>query len=369
MIWPFPPLVPTTERITFRTDVMQTPEQERRVSLRSARVMMVHSYLFDEADDARARSLFLANPLGDWEVPQWTEWTEFSAPLIAGSTTIPANTSADYRVGGQVYLTGGYGEGQARTIATIGTNTMTVTEATTMVAFGCAPLRTAYITEGVNGNVRFKGLTERSATFVCRDTIDLSLSPFAQLDGFDIVTDPPLVTTPLMNTLFQASTYVDNGQGPVAVESLRDFIEGRIQLAFMDTSAAARWRRKRWLHSLRGRERSFWLPSFTDDFELALTVLPASLVIDVEPLDGDPDSYVGMALMIDDGSKLYRVITGATAVDDVWRFSISSSLGRTVSNARISLMRKYRADTDEFEIVQNHHVFAETSFTCLEVPA
>lgn len=368
-LWPFPPRVPTTEKLVFNTDVMQTPEQERRVSLRPARLEMLHTYLFDEANDARAQDLFRSNPLGDWEVPQWTEWTEFPAPLLAGSTTIPANTSADYRVGGQVYLSSSYGLGQARTIATIGTNTLTVTEPTTMVTFGAAPVRLAYCVEGLGGARRFKGLTDRSMKFVTRDWIDLAATPFSQLAGFDVMSDPTVTVTPLLDTVFQAATYIDNGQGPVAVEEMRDILEGRAQLVFMDKTPAERWRRKRWIHYIRGKEKAFWVPTWTDDFTLAATASAASTNIDVEPLDGLPTSYIGKALMIDDGNKLFRTINNAIAIDGVWRFSLSSALGRTISSARISLMKKYRADTDEFEIVQEHHVFAETSFTCLEVPA
>lgn len=368
MIWPFVPRVPIVERLSWLTDVMQTREGERRVSLRPARLELQYSYMFDEAQDARAVALFRSNPLGDWDVPQWSEYTQFASPVAAGATSLPVNTSADYRVGGFVYVSAGDDEGEAIEIASVGSGTIGLDAATTVAAVGAAPIRSAYMLEGMGGARRFKGLTDRAVSFVTRDGIDLAATDFPQLDGIDVVTDPTLTVSPLQDLYFQAKEFVDNGSGPVAVEPRRDIIEGRVEIEFLDLTPESRYRRKQWFHSIRGREGAFWVPSWSRDFTLANPIGSSDTSFDVVALDGDPADYVGRAVMIDDGSPLFRIITAAQDLSGTWRFTIAST-GRAISAARISRLLKYRLDTDEVEFSQLKEVYANIRVTCLEVPA
>lgn len=371
MIWPFSPLVPVTERMSFLTNVMETPTQERRVSIRSPRSIYQYNYLFDEAEDAKAYAMTRANILGQWEVPVWSEYTLFESPELAGVTELPVDTNAEYQVGGQVFVSSGAGVGQLREVESIGSNTITLTEPTTIVAIGAAPVRTCYMSGGLGGARLFKGLTQRSVQFVTVDQADFSSTPFSSLAGAEIVTDPTLTVSALTDTVLQAATYIDNGSGLVAIESVKDYVEGRAELRFLDTDRAARWRRKRWLHNLRGREKSFWVPSWTRDFQLASPIISAAVTLDVVPLTSEsPASYIGKALMIEGTTKFYRVITNAFLTAGIWRFAFSGSLGQTIpTTARISRLTRYRLDTDEVEFAQLGEVYRETSVICKEVPA
>lgn len=366
MIWPFRALAPAKERLSFQTDVMQTRVTERRVSLRPARVVFEYQHYLDEAQDAKAVALFRSNPAGDWSVPQWTGHTEYAAPVAAGATSLPVDINADWRVGGSAYVVGAGDAGEALEITAVGADTITLAGATTVDAIGVAPLRTAYMQGGLGGARLFRGLTIRDCKFITRDGVDLGATPYPQLAGLDVMNDPTVVSTPVQDAIFKALEYVDNGSGLVSVEPVRDIIEGRVELRFIDTTTAELWTRKKWFHHIRGREKAFWVPSWTADFTLAAPITAAATLIQVEPLAGLPTDYVGRAIMIDDGSPLYRIIGGASDLGATWSFSIDPT-GRDIDAARISRMPKYRLDTDEVEFSQTLRAYGDVSVVCLEV--
>ena len=314
MMWPFSPLAPTVERLSFLTNVMETPLGERRVSVRGARSEFDHRYLFDEEMDARAYHLFRSNPLGEWQVPVWTEYTHFDTPLVAGSN--------------------------------------------------------CYMPNGLGGSRRFKGLTERACSFVTFDQRSPAASPFSTLSGLDVVTDPTVTVAPLVDTLYQAATYIDNGSGLVTIEPQRDFIEGMAGLSFLDKTPAERWRRKRWFHHVRGKEKAFWVPSWTRDYTLSIPIISAAVTLDILPLPGDPESLIGRGVAIYGSNTHYRVIQDAFETSGIWRLAFSGSLGETIPiSAQVSRLGKYRLDTDEIELSQLGEVVSDVTLACKEVVA
>ena len=111
--------------------------------------------------------------------------------------------------------------------------------------------------------------TARSAQPFClRDASDLSAPRPAQLSRSPVQTDPSLTRAPLTASLRRAVEYVDNGFGPVVIEPLRDVFERGETITLKAQGACREDGLRRWLWSLRGRQASFWLPTWGRELQL-----------------------------------------------------------------------------------------------------
>jgi hypothetical protein len=337
-----------------------------RESLRDGRLVLDYEFWFDDIENAQAESLFRSNITGDWLVPIWSEVT-LLAPIAPGATSIPANTSADYREGGLAFLDGPDGY-EVATIDSVGAG-LTLDTATTVTVTSCAPLHLAFALSSLGGRRMFRGLSRRAIRFQVRDNADLADTAFPQFVDIDVLTDPTVIVASIEASVTQAREFIDNGMGLVAVEPTRDVTEARSVIRFIDATPESRWARKRWFHHLRGRDTPFWLPTWADDLMLAETATSAQTFIDVDPLEGEPEDLAGRAIMIeDDTGQMYRTITAAEAASENWRLSVAP-LGRDVSEATISFMTRMRLDTDRVEFAVTGAAYMETTAAVVEVPA
>ena len=368
-IWPFSPAVQAQESLEFLTDIRITPQGEMRDALRDARLGFAYNFIWDDATNARAAHMFRSNLTGDWLLPVWSEITQGRVIAAAGVLALPVSTDASYVVGGAVFLQAADGSYAQGVVGAPGAGLMTLDEVTPFEVVAVAPMVLAFVVGSMGGKRHFVGHTVRSLEFSVRDGAHWGTSPFEIYVGYDVLTDPSVIAQPIDTQIIQAREYVDNGFGQVAVEPLRDVIEGKTQLVFLDFGAADMWRRKRWFHWLRGRDRAFWLPSWGDDFALAAPMVYNQTFVDVTPFGDDPAHLVGQHIMLDDGAGyLFREIEAASLVGAAWRFTIAAP-GRAISEARISRMSLMRLDTDRIELELTGAHYMRVAVTATEVAA
>jgi hypothetical protein len=143
--------------------------------------------------------------------------------------------------------------------------------------------------------------------------------------------------------IYQAATYVDSGRGPVAVEIDRSFVEELADVTLAATAPADRWRLKKSLHFLKGRDRPF---------RVAERVLPVSAATTstatVAPAKGAVADWAGVEIEIDGA---FRTVSSATAVTGGHRLSFPSLTGVPAGPVRV--LRKVRQMSDVATI--RHH--------------
>ena len=114
------------------------------------------------------------------------------------------------------------------------------------------------------------------------------------------------------------------------------------------------------LYGLKGRQKTFWLPTFRNDFTVTTTIGSADLTITFEENDFDrfvtdaPDPWSGLYIELFDGTQFFRLITGSTPpVAGEESISINSPLGQIVTAAEIrfaSLLVRCRLNQDRISI-------------------
>jgi hypothetical protein len=164
-----------------------------------------------------------------------------------------------------------------------------------------------------------------------------------------------------------AVEYVDNGFGPVMVEPLRDVFERSEAITLKARGPNARHALGRWLWSLRGRQASFWLPTWGRELQLRAAMTSGSVIMRVAPVAARA-AYVGRPIMLEmPGALRFRTIMAAIEDGLDHRLTISSNLGEPVPiGTRGHFLTAVRADADRVEI-QHEAVASEVTLPVLEV--
>ncbi len=367
-LWPFRPVPASTETLSWETDVIKTPSTERRISLRPARQSISYSYLLRDAENAQAEWLVRAYPLGDWWVPLWFESSPAQA-IAAAQTVIPAPTDAHYYAGDSLVIWASCDDASVHEIASVGDGTVTLAApvgqdyAKAIVM----PARTAWIESGVaQSRIRERGLSDVSVTFQVRDTSPDGATPWTQYLGLDLVTRCGTVE-PLAASVIPVFNAIDNGSGPVELEVQDEFIASRHTMSWR--LKANLWERRQWLHFIRGRDRAFWLADWQKDFALVNPITAAGTTITVRKIVPVAASLIGRSILIDDGVRTARAITNAIDSGANQVLTIAA-VGRNiaVADARVSLLRKVRFDSDVLELGHQHGFYTSVRIPLVEVP-
>ena len=377
-LWTFPAAEAVTEFLEWRTDVLQARAGEQRIALRSLpREIVTFRHRCDALAMARAAELARTGFVGDWLVPLWHMAQQPVADLTQGDSEILLDTgSSDFRAPGLATLAVDGGDGVLVAIDAVQADRLILAEplilavpATTVAArrITVAPVRTGILASGIEIALRRQNDGTVSATFLLRDAADLTLPVLPSYLGYPVQTDPSLTRAPITTNLRRAVEYVDNGFGPVVIEPLRDVFERGETITLRAQGPAKRWALRRWLWSLRGRQASFWLPTWARELQLQAAMTSGSAQMRVVPLAALA-AYVGRKILLEmQGGPRFRTITAAVADGANHRLTISSNLGEPVPvGTKVHFLTLVRSDADRVEI-QHGAVASEVTLPVVEV--
>jgi len=377
-LWSFPAAQEISEVLEWRTDVLQARAGEQRIALRPRpREIVSLSHRSDALSMARAAELARAGFAGEWLVPLWHLAVQPVADLAQGATEILLDTNvSDFRAGGLAAIAVDGSEAALVEITAVQADRLIVAEplalqlpAMTVAArrITVAPVRAGVLTSAVDIVRRRQGDGTVRASFLLRDAPDLAAPTLPMYLGRPVQIDPSLVRSPLTASLRRAVAYVDNGFGPVMVEPLRDLFERSEAITLKAQGPTAKWALRRWLWSLRGRQASFWLPSWGCELQLRAAMTSGSTQIRVAPV-APLAAYVGRRIMIEmPGALRFRSITAAIEDGLGHRLTLSSSLGEPMAmGTKVHFLTAVRADADRVEI-KHRALVSEVTLSVVEV--
>jgi hypothetical protein len=298
--------------------------------------------------------------------------------LVQGDLEIALDTSvADFRVPGFAAIALDGGDAALVEISAIQPDRLILAEPlvlnvpTATVSAGrvtVAPVRIGILASALEIERRRQNEGTVSATFLLRDAADLTSSVLPSYLEYPVQTDPSLTRTPITASLRRAVEYVDNGFGPVVIEPLRDVFDRGETITLKAQGPVERWALRRLLWSLRGRQASFWLPTWGRELQLQAAMTSGSAQMRVAPV-ASLTAYVGRKVMLEmPGGPRFRTITAAVAEGSVHRLTISSNLGEPVPmGTKVHFMTHVRSDADRLEI-EHGAIASEVTLPVLEVP-
>lgn len=369
--WPFPVRQPIEEVLEWRTDVLAARAAEQRIALRPApREILSYTHVLDAAGIARATELARAGFTGSWLVPLWSMTVRPGINLADTDTVIPMDTTlGDWRGPGHAIVATDGGEAHAIEIADVFPDRLELVNPVGIAVPNAlvAPARIGQMTAPVEITRRRHGLGTVAATFTLTDAAGAGASPYLSYQSLDVVTDPTVLRQPLSETVARTVDIVDNGFGPLVLEPVRDALQRRSSLTLVDHGLAARWTRRQWLMSLRGRQSAVWLPSWGRELVLQAPVGAADTSIVVAPI-ADLTAYVARHVMIDLPTGLvFREITGAVFDALGHRLDIAAPGVAVPIGTPVHFLTKVRLDADRVELTHSA-TRTEMSVAVIEVP-
>ena len=179
-------------------------------------------------------------------------------------------------------------------------------------------------------------------------------------DGRPILDGPNFISgTTLDQTIKTDYEMQDSGSGVFEIIETRDIAQYRTVKGFNVRTASDAWALRGILYGLNGKQTSFWLPSFREDFVVTDDIGAADLNITIADQDFHlriqaREPYTGLRLEMNDGTIHYRTITGTSAVVGSNEYlTIGQSLGVPVLAADIrkaSIMYLSRLGSDRIDI-------------------
>lgn len=366
--WTFQPdwSRPLVERLEWLTDIMTSYDgTEQRASLRQ---LPRRSFEFQYcADTAKARRMLdnVIHACGAqaWAVPVWTDGSTLSSQFSAGSTILPASTTnTDYHAGGLAIIMASFDNYEVVEVASVGSGTLTLAEATTQTWPAGAlvyPARIGLLDDSTRvsrftgdsayGVVRFR-LTENNTFTAATETT---------YRGYPILAQAPVWSKDLTTEYKRKLEAIDFGVGgfthndesgmPASIQAHHWTMVSRAEVTDF----------RQFLYARRGKARALWVPTYQPDLQLVAAIVTGSSFINVE--NSGYSLYIAQAenrrdirIRLKNGTIFYRRITASIELSaSVEQLTLNSAIPANVAIDDIDLisfMALARMDSDMAEL-------------------
>lgn len=372
VMFPFEPETPLVERLQFLTDVFPHKDgTEQRVSLRRAPRQVFDMKLRREDGPERQRVDFL---LFDWQsrvfgLPMWHEPTPLTGNVTAGATSINVQDTSlsDFRVGGLAIIYESETKFDALEVTAVGPTSISFNTPVTQ-SYSASddvrvmPLRTAITSQPARESKYAVNLCDFDLTMrVLDNDVDLSdLTGWPTYNSKILLSDPNAISGTL-DGLIERELVVFDGSGGGKFSQVSTWNRARHSSAktFISSSRSRLWAIRKLLHALRGRQVSFYLPTFTQDVTLAATYLSGGASLTVVNVGysryaKQRTPKLDIRIILNNGTIFNRTITASSEVDaSTEQLTLSSSISQNIAPsdvARIEFLEKVRIDSDEIVI-------------------
>lgn len=369
VMFPFEPEAPLTERLIFLTDVLEAIDgTEQRVSLRKAPRQEWTMKLVREDGPERQKIDMLAF---DWTsrvfgIPVWTEPSYVTGAVTAGATSVNVDdtTLADYRADGLAIVFETEDKFDALEIQSVGPTTINFkTPILNDYAVGTRvmPLRTCITSVPIKERKYAVNLAEFEIVMrVLDNDVDLgSTSGWPTFSGKVLLSDPNAIEQTLDGDISRQITVIDGDTGKLSQASTWNRARHGSAKTFITRTRSALWSVRKLLHAFRGRQVSFYLPTFTKDVSLSTTYLSGASALTIVNVGytryaKQRTPKVNIRIVLKNGTTFERNITNSSEVSPtVEQLTISATISQNITPAdveRIEFYEKVRIDNDEITI-------------------
>jgi len=278
-----PPKEQVTETLGWLTDILKPKysDDEQRIALRTIpRQGFRFSYILNtRARRGQALSFFKKYAKRQWGIPIWTERVKHTTALAAGAGSITVDTTyADFRATsfGLVWKDETSWEilritSKNDTSLTLATNLVNTYTGTKFIM----PLRLGYLKGMPKVTAMKNTLTEMEVEFEVHENAAVSGYSAAQTyDGLEVMTRGPSIESKegIVETINPDILYQDNKTGLLGIERRNDYNIPMQEHSFHFKTKANIWDFRQWLHSVYGRQKTFLVPTYNQDFTLSRSV-------------------------------------------------------------------------------------------------
>lgn len=370
------PQRPIRERLEFKTDIMEAYDgREQRIRARKLpRQQFEYEYLLIE-DNERSKAL---NALYGFHgsffaVPVFIYMRSLLVDAEINDTSIQVDTTnADFRDStttdpSLIILWRDHDDFEIAQIAVGGIAAGQIDlerpldqdhdAATTYVI----PIQVMLGRDPVEWSRRPTGATSLRIGWLSEDVADLGdLSGLPTHDSLPVLADFNFIDRTLEEKVTRKYELFDSESGTFEAIVGRIITELGTAKGFEARGAADTWTLREILYGLNGKQTSFFLPSWRQDFNLITTIGSADVNLDVDVVDYErfidtQDPYGDIMIQLKDGTQFFRNITNVVQGTSPTRevLTINASLGQIVTANDIAFfcyLNRVRLNVDKIEI-------------------
>lgn len=376
------------ETLEWKTEIITSQDgSEQRRALRTKPRRSIGYYLSLVGFDQQ----LYQNSLLGWQnrvfaLPVWTDKRVTTSAMVAGATTIPVNpANYSFVVGDSVIL---YADAQTFEVGEIASLTTTINlKNATSIAW---PTGTK-----VYPLIQAKGATQipvtRYTDTVLTSNVNLITSPSvtdpyipvveapSTYDGLEVITVQPNWINNIDNSFEYQFDTVDKQTGGIAWFTSQTY--GRIlrSYSWLLTTRAEIYAFRGYLGRMNGRQKTCWVPSFTQDFNVIGNVGSSDTSIVVKDngfrkLIGVQAAYDRIMIKMKNGTIYYRKINSITLAGDAINTQLNLNTNFGVAYAAsdfktIHLLHRCRLATDKVDLLwkANSAVIVSTTFMTVKL--
>jgi hypothetical protein len=352
IVFPFQPQKPVREVLQFSTDILTSEDgtEQRRARRKNPRQLVEMVLRLDGRARQNAKAMLQDHQARLFGLPVWWEARLLSAAASISDTVLNVETTdyADFRDGSLCLLWSSNTHFEAQEISSSTASTITVasplSKAFTSPGTLVIPLRTAYVSPQLTSQKYPVAVEDFPANFVTTDN-DANLadvSAFSTFNGKVLLDDPNVITGgTLPETLMRRVQIIDSGSGAQDRYSPWTNSKPGLVKSAITQSRQSLWEYRQLLHALRGRQVSFYIPTFFDDMTLTEDLASGSTQMKIENIGYTQHvqhrkPFDVIRVVLNDGTTYIRTVTGEIEIDeDEEQLSVDSSWPSTIAKADV----------------------------------
>ncbi len=372
---PYEPENDLTEDLLFLTNILEGRSGlEQRVALRAQpRSVLKYQVLVDDIDMQKLENQLFDGQNRAFGLPRWHEATQSTAAVIPTDTTISIHTTdyADFRADGLAVMWVDAFNFEVLQIATVNPTTLVFNspfQSSFPAGTRVMPVSTVILGKGIQSSRHRQGLTAMDfiGTVLDNSADHADTSAYSTYNSKVFLDDTNFLLAELLNESFTAQRrQLDNRTGSPEIFSDQAVSRRTSSKGFITVDRQSAWQVRQLLHALKGKQTSFYMPSFKNDFVATGSVTSAGTSVDVTDVQystlvqqRQPRDIIRIVLK--DGTVSDpKVVTGSTIpTPGTDRISISpDTWGVDAAPAdieRIEYVHKVRLDSDKISMRFRH---------------
>lgn len=377
VVMPERPKYPLKESLQWKTDIIRSFAGEQRIRLRDAprQILSVESVISNQSyTKLKAVGYQWAHRV--FAIPVWTD-AILVPSIAAGSSIVYLNTVySDFRSFDILVIWNSETDFEAIETLNVYVNRIELKLPTSKQYTNAfvIPARFANTLRGLSFSRDGDATIRMSSDFTVRSNKNLeSISSFSTYKSLPVILDKPLSSDKLTDLYIRDVDIMDNGSSSVYLDIKTSSVDVTSKMTFMTFNKQKAWEYRQFIHYLHGQQKTFFIPSWHDEFEIIKDFSNTSTSVTIKNV-GFTLYYDNRFLYIESttGSRAFcRVLSSSITNDGDELLNLESTLGfsATVNQIKICCLLKYvRLNSDTVSI--KHDVADEFSFDLqtVEVP-
>jgi len=369
-----------SETMEWSTDVIRAWDAEQRIAIRTRpRTILKYTYILNAQEYSKMKNAAIKWNANTFGVPIWPEFYLYGAISSNLYSLTFDTTPYEYYVGGMVHIWESDTNNQTLEITAVDSASISFGYPTNaFVNARVMPLKKGIATQGT----KFKRLDHINIEAISQflivndNLIDTPVGDgldYPQYLSADVITSKQVIVNEFTEQIKYGLDFFDNGAGIVQIEKQYDSPDYTQQISFTGRTAIERWNNKVWFYGRYGKQKSFWVLSWSKDIEATEQIVTSAQTIKCQNINYNlyrETSYI--AIILTNGVILFNTVTSGTFVDENNEvLSLENILPYDIDLneiERICFMKKMRFDSDTIVLNYENFPYCTTKIPVMGVP-